>query len=130
MKLQKETSFRVGDGAVIAGIVCIALILLLGVLRGDPAEERKTVQILQNGQMICELPLEKEAEWTVNGPFVNRILLRDGRVRVAESSCPGEDCVHTGWIDRDGMSIFCLPNRVEIRVVGNGTEETVDAVIR
>ena len=66
---------------------------------------------------------------TVGGLYTNRITVRGGRIAITESSCPGEDCVHSGWIDRPGRSLVCLPNRVEIRLEGPAAEDDVDAVV-
>ena len=40
--------------------------------------------------------------------------------RVAESDCPGQDCVHTGTITRAGQSIVCLPEQVVVQLTGGG----------
>jgi len=50
-----------------------------------------------------------------------------GRVRVSQAGCPGEDCVHTGWVSRPGGQIVCLPNRLSVTLTGGGAP-TVDAV--
>ena len=42
----------------------------------------------------------------------------DGSLAVAESDCPGQDCVHSGAISRAGQSIVCLPARIVIELVG------------
>ena len=61
--------------------------------------------------------------------YTNRIEIKDGKVFITESDCPGEDCVHSGWISEGGRSIVCLPNRVEIRIEGE-TESEVDFIVR
>ena len=48
-------------------------------------------------------------------------------VRVSDSDCPGQDCVHTGAISRAGQSIVCLPAQVVISLVGTASD--VDAVL-
>ena len=48
-------------------------------------------------------------------------------VRVSDSDCPGQDCVHTGAISRAGQSIVCLPAQVVISLVGASSD--VDAVL-
>ena len=53
--------------------------------------------------------------------------LGDGAVAVTASDCPGNDCVHSGWISAAGRSIVCLPNRLEVRITG-GAGDGVDAV--
>ncbi len=54
-------------------------------------------------------------------------LTKDG-AEVTESSCPTQDCLHTGKITRSGESIICLPNRLVIQLSG-GSGETVDAAL-
>jgi len=39
-------------------------------------------------------------------------------IRVVESDCPTQDCVHTGEIYRAGQSIVCLPARIIIALEG------------
>lgn len=51
----------------------------------------------------------------------------DGRVCVAESDCPNQDCVHTGAISRAGQSIVCLPGRVAVTLVG--TADDYDLIV-
>ena len=48
-------------------------------------------------------------------------------VRVSDSDCPGQDCVHTGAITRAGQSIVCLPAQVVVSLVS--TSSDVDAVL-
>ena len=48
-------------------------------------------------------------------------------LRVTESDCPGQDCLHTGAIFRSGESIVCLPAEIVITLSG-GTDPAVDAV--
>ena len=48
-------------------------------------------------------------------------------VRVSDSDCPGQDCVHTGAIARAGQSIVCLPAQVVNSLVGAASD--VDAVL-
>lgn len=48
-------------------------------------------------------------------------------VRVLESNCPTQDCVHTGQISKAGQSIVCLPARIVITLVGTNTDYDVIA---
>ena len=87
-------------------------------------------RIYRNGEMIREMPLTENGEYLVTGIYENRIEIRDGKAAITRSSCPGEDCVHSGWISQAGRSIVCLPNRVEVRIEGSAADDDVDAVIR
>ena len=50
-----------------------------------------------------------------------------GEVYVAESDCPGGDCMHQGKISRKGQRIACAPNGVIITVSG-GKDGEVDVI--
>lgn len=58
----------------------------------------------------------------------NLVEIRDGRVRMAEASCPNRVCVTQGWIRHRWEEIVCLPHRVTVRI--RGLEEEYDAVTR
>lgn len=60
----------------------------------------------------------------VDAPWPLRLERSGNRVRVAESSCPGRDCVHTGWIGRAGEQIICLPNKLIISLTGGRDTST------
>ncbi len=49
------------------------------------------------------------------------IEVKEGRVRVVESSCFQKICVTTGWINKPGQNIICLPNKVLVTIEGNGS---------
>ena len=55
------------------------------------------------------------------------IEVKEGRVRVVESSCFQKICVNTGWINKPGQNIVCLPNKVLVTIEGKKSPE-IDAV--
>ena len=130
MREQERLAFRKGDGVAIGAVILTALALLAFFLASSGNEEAKSVRIYRNGEMIREMPLTENGEYLVTGIYENRIEIRDGKVAITRSSCPGEDCVHSGWISQTGRSIVCLPNRVEVRIEGSAADDDVDAVIR
>ncbi len=56
-------------------------------------------------------------------PYPLTIQAEPGRIRIAESACPSQDCVHTGWISRAGQQIICLPDKLVISLSGSGSQE-------
>ena len=60
-----------------------------------------------------------------NGKVV--IEVREGRVRVVESTCFQRICINTGWINKPGQNIVCLPNKVLVTIEGKESPK-VDAV--
>ena len=131
MNKKEKITFRRGDAVTIALVIAFALGMILFLSLHSFSEENLKVQIWQNGEMLQEWPLTSDREFVVEGEYRNTIVTKEGRVAVSESNCPGEDCVHTGWISRSGRSIVCLPNRIEVRIVGGVSgENDVDAVVR
>jgi len=55
------------------------------------------------------------------------VQVKDGKVRIVESSCFQKICVNTGWIDKASQNIICLPNRVLVTIEAKGSSK-VDAV--
>ena len=130
MRENEALRFRPGDGAAIAAVVLLAAALLAGFLFFAGGGEAKILRIYQDGKPVGEMPLDRDGETRVGGAYENLIRVRDGRAAIAESSCPGADCVHAGWISQPGRSVICLPNRVEIRIEGGESAGDVDAVVR
>lgn len=125
-KNKMRLSFGKGDLIVIVFVVSLAI--FIGILFGKNtnSEGADVVAIYKEGEKIQELPLDKNREIIVSNIYTNRIVIEEGKVSITESDCPGEDCVHSGWISGSGRSIVCLPNRVEIRIEG---ETEVDFII-
>lgn len=118
--------FQKGDLLAVAGVVLLAvLVFLLFLPRGDsPAV---CAEIYQDGNLIKTVLLSEDQQFTVTGKCSNVIAVRDGKIAVIRSDCPGEDCVGCGWLSGAGRSIVCLPNGLEIRVVEENSN--VDFVV-
>lgn len=118
--------FQKGDLLAIVLVVILAIATALAFVPADK-EEAQTVQVYQDGRLVQTLPLSADAETRVEGEYTNIICIREGAAAITASDCPGEDCVHSGWIRSAGRSIVCLPNRVEVRIAGEEAE--VDFVV-
>jgi hypothetical protein len=119
-------AFQKGDWIAIGLVIAMAVCVLLPFLpsRGNAPD---SVQIWQDGILLATLPLDRDGEYIINAPYRNVITVRNGQAAITESSCPGADCVHSGWIGHTGRSIVCLPNRTEVRIVGMDSD--VDFVV-
>ena len=51
-----------------------------------------------------------------NHGYTLHVYLSKSGVWVEDSTCPTQDCVHTGAISRGGQSIICLPARIIVRL--------------
>ncbi|MBE6988340.1 MAG: NusG domain II-containing protein [Ruminococcaceae bacterium] len=111
-------------------ILIAALVMAVGIITyfARTEAEGSTAIILRDGKEIMRIDLSAvgEKEYTVEGDYINHILVKDGSISVIESTCPGGVCVSSGSISEAGKSIVCLPNRMEIRITGS---EEVDVVV-
>ena len=81
----------------------------------DP-ESAKTVVVRYENEVIATFPLCEDGEHKINGG-THTIRIKDGRVSVTRSSCPGyQDCVEKGEISEEWEKIVCLPYRLMITV--------------
>jgi hypothetical protein len=65
--------------------------------------------------------LSEERKVTIHGAYGDvRIQIHDGRVAVVHAECPNKVCVRTGWRGLAGETIICVPNRLVIRILGDG----------
>lgn len=108
--------FQKGDYLAVAVTLLLAAVVFLAFL---PRETGDTpmAEIYLDGTLVRRVSLDTAAEFSVTGDYMNTVIVRDGKIAVTESDCPGGDCVHSGWIGTFGRSIVCLPNRMEIRIV-------------
>ena len=118
-----------GDALVAGGVLACALALFFALRPGEA--NFLTATVVLGNEVIAQYDLSAQAQaetLEVSGcPYPLRIRVEPGRIRVEESSCPGADCVHTGWADAPGEQIICLPNRLVISVSGSAGNE-IDAV--
>lgn len=118
--------FQKGDIVAIVVVVLLAVAVMLAFAPSN-SNQAAQVEIYQNGLLLKTLPLSIDAIYTVEGKYTNVITIEDGKVSITASDCPGEDCVHSGKISSTGRSIVCLPNAVEVRVVG--ATDDVDFIV-
>lgn len=126
-KNKKGFTLRKGDFIVIFFVLVLAGFIGTCFWINMRSVHGSVAVIYQNGERVKELSLDRQEEYTVTGVYQNLVRIENGQVAVIESNCPGEDCVHRGWIQQAGQSIVCLPNRMEIRIEG---ESEVDFVMR
>lgn len=121
--------FCIGDVIVIGFVVMLAILIGVVFWIKTGNGEGNTVVVYREGEKIQELSLNKNTEVFIENSYTNKLVVKDKKVAIVESDCPGMDCVHSGWISGKGRSLVCLPNRVEIRIEGEVDSE-VDFIVR
>ena len=125
----ERTRPTVWDGLVVLAVLAAAGLILFLFRPGEA--NFLTARIVLDNVLVEEIDLNAlTGPVTLDVPGARYPITVEadaGRVRIAHSDCPSQDCVHTGWVSRPGGQIVCLPNRLVISVVGSGGAE-VDAV--
>jgi len=110
-------------------IIILTTISLSGfILQKGLTQQGKFYIVEINGKMLYRLLLATDTLFTIRGRTGDiTIEAKNSRVRISESSCPLKLCVKTGWINKPGESIICVPNKLAIHIQGSN-KGVVDAV--
>ena len=111
------------DALVVLAVVLLALGLAARPFLAARTADALTVVVSIDGETVERMPLERyEGGSYESRGYTVRVAAEGGAVRVAESDCPNQDCVHTGAISRAGQSIVCLPARVAVTLEGAASD--------
>ena len=118
--------FQKGDILAVAVPLLLAAVIFCACLPGQTAKALQA-EIYLDGELVKTVRLTEEQTFVLEGEYRNTVSIKDGKIAISASDCPGRDCVHSGWAGSGGRSIVCLPNRVEIRIVAehNGVDFVV-----
>ncbi len=113
---------------MIGGLVIVTLLSFPAIRHFH--REGKRVVIESDGAEVGNFPLKEDRLVPVEGKLgTTWVKMAEGGVRVVDSPCPYKLCIKSGSIRRSGQTLICLPNRVVVRIPGDGGE-SVDAVSR
>ena len=102
-------------------ILILVLVLLLGgglvMQKCFFSRKGPTAVVRRGSETLAQLDLSKDAELRVEleGDY-NLVQVQNGKVRVLEANCGDLTCVRTGWAEREGDVIACLPHGVIIYI--------------
>lgn len=122
-KNKKENQLIKASDVVFTAVIVAAMLAVLFFMM--PKTSGKTVQIKQNGQVVRTLLLSEDTTVEINGTYHNVFVIKDGKISIQSTDCPGKQCQKTGEIFYAGQSIVCAPNGVSATIAGGGD---VDAI--
>ena len=122
--MNRKHTTLVRDTLLILTLLLIGIILLF-VLRGRSNEGSYVIIMYQNEEK-ARFSLASDGIYNINNGK-NKIEILGGKVRMTYADCPDELCISQGWIEYDGQSIICLPNKITVMV--SGGDSLVDFVL-
>ena len=125
-----ELRFNRYDAVVAALVALLAVAVALWFYLPKTQGGEMTVVISVGGEETERVRLKEFAGTEVSHQGYTLTIAAEGDgVRVAESDCPTQDCVHTGVITRAGQSIVCLPAQVVIHLEGAASGGGPDVIV-
>lgn len=79
--------------------------------------------ITVDGREEGRYPLAQDGTYVLNGGS-NTLVIRGGKACLTDSQCPDHLCEGEGWVSRDGQTITCLPNRLQVAIAGGTPADT------
>lgn len=103
--------------------LAVSYFTFTGNLTGDK------VKVTVDGKLYGYYPLgeDREVEISHSG-HTNNIIIKDGVVSMAYSSCANQVCVNTGPVSHTKDSIVCLPNKVMVEIEAENGGGDVDVI--
>jgi len=108
--------FTSADVILIFFLLIIAVFMLF-LIKDDISA--KHVEISFHNKFVASVPLDKDRIIDINEGIV--VEIKDGKVRIKESTCKNKYCVKQGWSNR--FPIICIPNEVSVVIKSKQKEE-------
>ena len=107
------------DALVVLAVLLLALLLAARPYFAAKTAGELTVEVSIDGKTVerCALSAYTGGTYESRG-YTLTVAAENGAVRVSESDCPNQDCVHSGAISRAGQSVVCLPARIAVTLEG------------
>jgi len=123
---QFSLAFKGVDIAILILVLAAALAAGL-VIYGNRTTKTRLVVEAPSGKWIYALDTDRTVE--IPGSLGNTIVrIESGTASIVDSPCPNKTCIAGPHISHKGEWNACLPNRVILRIDGDGEEDGVDAV--
>lgn len=95
-----------------------------------PAESQLVAVVKINGIIADELPLDEGEKALItyypNEGQYNIVEVDGTSIRVKEDNSPDQIAVNTGWINKPGHILVCLPHQLVIEIQERGNSEDDD----
>lgn len=118
----KKLPIKLGDV-----ILCVVILALSGVIfftLNDGTDASRAVITYGGETYYYDLSSDRELKIDSRGHSLT-VVIEDGEVYVAESSCPDKVCKKSGRISSASGLIACVPAGVSIKIEG-GSDEKID----
>lgn len=118
---------KTGRKRLIADVVLVLCLLLFSLIlffAFRVGGEGNAVRVYVGDELVAEYPLSENGEFPL-GDGGNVLKIENGEAYMIYSDCPDHLCERAGKVSLSGERIVCLPNRVIVEVVYDGSFDFV-----
>lgn len=124
--MEPSTTIRENRATIVAALVVAVLIAVLWTVlygRGASSSSRMVALVHDGDGKTHSLPLDKDDILIVETSLgANTVMVQDGAVSMKDADCPNGTCIQHAPISEPGPQIICLPHKLWIEVVPEGSE--------
>lgn len=106
---------------ILFAIVVILIVQAVFINKYFNSGQGGRVEVYVENKLYNTYPLDKDQKIDIgekNGR-VNKIYIHNKGVEMTTANCPDKVCVHTGFINKPGQSIVCLPHKINVKIVSD-----------
>ncbi len=116
---------KIGDWLIL--VFSLMLIPLSWSMTKHQPGTSSAIEINVSDQQALTYSINKDQKINVAGKLGNSIIeIYDGKVRFSHSPCNGKICILSGWHQRSGDHIVCLPNKISVSLLSQ--EDRFDGI--
>lgn len=101
-------------------IIIFVFIILLSIFLYKPKHSASLANVYYDSELILTIDLNKDNIYEVSGyNGIVKIEVKNKKIRVIEETSNYNICSKQGYIENEGDSIICLPNKIIIELPSN-----------
>jgi hypothetical protein len=103
-------------------LILFLILLSIALIFAFPHHNKKgTVEVYRNNKLLAEYPLDKNQVIDIFDGCKAEI--KDGKVRMLESTCRNKLCIRQGWSDQ--APIICMPEKVSLVIRNSSVKQKI-----
>ncbi len=113
--MQKFEFYKLPDIILLFFLLVIPLYAIIN--RTDVAPRNPVAVVEIDGKQEYAVSLDRPKKLKLNEWNLPVILgIKTGKIRILENDCQKNICIHTGYINRAGQTIVCVPKKILIYI--------------
>lgn len=115
---------------ILIAIIAIVIGQLIIMNKFINSEKPDKVEIYYDNKLYQECSINDTKRINIkSGDVYNIISIHDKGVEMIHANCPDKVCVKTGFINKPGQSIVCIPHKINIKIVSQDSSKKDEEIL-